>query len=216
MWVIPTITIEFIERMLDVLEVLERPFNPLFPVVCLDEKSKQLLKEVRQFLGIRPGKPKRVDYEYERNGTANVFVAIEPKAGKRIARVTRFRKKWDFAFFIKFLVDYVYPTAEKIVLILDNLNTHSKKALIDIFGETEGGRLAQRIEWHHTPKHASWLDPAEIEIHCLETICLKKRIGTLDDMREEVAAYVKERNDYHCGINWQFTRKRAIEKFHLN
>jgi hypothetical protein len=216
MWVIPEITIEFIERMLDVLEVLERPYDPLYPVVCMDEKSKQLLQETRQFLGMKPGKVKRVDYEYKRNGTANLFVMIEPKGGKRVIRVTIHRKKWDYAFFIKFLVDYIYPDAVKIVLIEDNLNTHTKKSLIDTFGKTEGNRLADRIEWHFTPKHASWLDPAEIEIHSLETICLNKRIGTLADMQSEVRAYVKERNEYHCGINWQFTQKKAVEKFHLN
>jgi hypothetical protein len=216
MWVIPKITLEFIERMLDILEVLKRPYDLHFPVVCMDEKSKQLLQETRQFLGMSPGKPKRIDYEYKRNGTVNIFVAVEPKGGKRIARVTSHRKKWDYAFFIKFLVDYIYPHAITIVLIEDNLNTHTKKSLIDTFGETEGNRLADKIEWHFTPKHASWLDPAEIEIHSLETICLNKRIGTFHDMTIEVAAYVKERNQYKCGINWQFTREKAIEKFHLN
>ncbi len=216
MWVIPKITLEFIEKMLDVLEALERKYDPKYPVICLDEKSKQLLKETRSFLGMKPGKLKRFDYEYKRNGTVNLFVMVEPKGGKRVIRVTRRRKKRDYAFFIKYLVDVVYCKAEKIVLIEDNLNTHNKKTLIAVFGDTEGERLADRIEWHFTPSHASWLDPAEIEIHSLETICLNKRIGFFQDMQSEVAAYVRERNQNHCGINWQFTREKAIRKFHLN
>ncbi len=216
MWVIPKMTLEFIERMLDVLEVLERKYDPEYPVICLDEKSKQLLKETRQFLGMKPGSLKRVDYEYKRNGTANLFVMVEPKGGKRVIRVTKHRKKREYALFVKYLVDKAYKDAKTLVLIEDNLNTHNKGSLIEAFGEKEGERIATKIEWHYTPKHASWLDPAEIEIHSLETICLNKRIGFFQDMQSEVAAYVRERNQYHCGINWQFTREKAIKKFHLD
>lgn len=216
MWVIPRITLEFIERMLDVLEVLERAYDPNHPVICIDEKSKQLLGETREPIEAKPGQEKRIDYEYKRNGTANLFVMIEPKGGKRIVRVTRHRKKRDYALFVKYLVDTVYRNAQTLVLIGDNLNTHNKGSLIETFGEKEGERIARKIEWHYTPKHASWLDPAEIEIHSLETICLNKRIATFQDMQSEVAAYVRERNHYHCGINWQFTREKAIQKFHLD
>jgi hypothetical protein len=216
MWVIPKITLDFIERMLDVLEVYERPYDPKFPVVCVDEKSKQLLKEVRNWLRMKPGKPKRQDYEYERNGTVNMFVAVEPRGGKRAVRVTKHRRKRDWAFFIRYLVDVVYKDAEKIILVEDNLNTHNEQTLIDVFGEKTGKRIGSKIEWHFTPEHASWLNQAEIEIHSFETQVLKKRIGTFQKMQSEIAACVRYRNQKYCMINWQFTRNKAITKFHLN
>lgn len=198
------------------LEVYERPYDKNLPVVCMDEKSKQLLKDTRTTIAGKPGKPERVDYEYERNGTCNLFVAVEPKAGKRIVRVTRHRAKKDYASFIKYLVTKVYKKAKKVVLVEDNLNTHSKKILIEILGEKEGGKIARKIEWHFTPKHASWLDQAEIEIHSLETQCLNRRIPNFHTMQSEVAAWVKKRNKDKCKINWQFTRKKAKEKFKLD
>jgi hypothetical protein len=202
--------------MLDVLEVYERPYDKNFPVVCMDEKSKQLLKDTRAIIAGKPGKPEKADYEYERNGTCNLFVAVEPKAGKRTVRVTRHRKKPDYASFIKHLVTRVYKKAKKIVLVEDNLNTHSKKVLIEMLGETEGNIIAAKIEWHFTPKHASWLDQAEIEIHSLETQCLNRRIPDFHTMQSEVAAWVKKRNRDKCRINWQFTREKAKEKFKLS
>ena len=217
MWCIPNITLEFIERMLDVLEVYERPYNPLLPVVCMDEKSKQLLEDTknRTPLPMRPGKAKRADYEYKRNGTANLFVAVEPKAGKRIVRVTKRRTKKDYASFIKFLVLAVYKKATKVVLVEDNLNTHSKDVLIEALGE-EGRKIADKIEWRFTPKHASWLNQAEIEIHSLEQQCLNRRIADFHTMQSEVAACVKKRNKDKCKINWQFTREEAEKKFNLS
>lgn len=204
--------------MLDVLEVYERPYNPKLPVVCLDEKSKQLLKDTKGRLPIsaKPGRPARSDYEYQRNGTCNLFVAIEPKGGKRIVRVTRRRTGKDYASFVKYLVDHVYKEAEQVILVEDNLNTHNEKTLVEHLGELEGKRLAKRIEWHYTPKHASWLDQAEIEIHSLEIQCLNRRIPTFHKMQSEVAAVVRKRNQDKCSINWQFTRKKAKEKFHLS
>lgn len=215
MWCIPKVTPEFVERMLDVLEVYERPYDPQKPVVCMDEKSTQLLKETRNTIPGKPGKPSKADYEYERNGTVNLFVAVEPKAGKRTVRVTRRRTKKDYASFIKYLVTKVYKKAKKVVLVEDNLNTHSKKVLIEVLGEIEGNKIANRIEWHFTPKHASWLDQAEIEIHSLEQQCLNRRIPDFHTMQSEVAACAKKRNLDKCRINWQFTREKAKEKFKL-
>ncbi len=215
MWCIPNVTSEFKKRMLDVLEVYERVYNLQKPVVCMDEKSTQLLKETRMTIVPKPGKPTRADYEYERNGTCNLFVAVEPKSGKRIVRVTRRRTKKDYASFIKHLVTKVYKKAKKVVLVEDNLNTHSKKVLIEVLGEKEGNKIARKIEWHFTPKHASWLDQAEIEIHSLEAQCLNRRIPDFQTMQSEVAACVKKRNQDKCGINWQFTREKAKEKFKL-
>lgn len=215
MWCIPKVTPEFKKRMLDVLKVYERPYNPQKPVVCMDEKSKQLLKDTRISLKSKQGKPTRADYEYERNGTCNIFVAVEPKSGKRIVRVTKHRGKKDYASFIKYLVTKVYKKAQKVVLVEDNLNTHNKQTLIEILGEKEGRKIVRKIEWHFTPKHASWLDQAEIEIHALEQQCLNRRIPDFHSMQSEVAACVKKRNQNKCKINWQFTREKAKEKFKL-
>jgi len=201
--------------MLDVLEVYERPYDPHKPVVCMDEKSKQLLLETRESIAVKPAKSKRVDYEYKRNGTVNLFVAVEPKGRKRIVKITKHRKKKDYAKFVNYLVDTVYKNAEVVVLLEDNLNTHNKGSLIEAFGEAEAELIAKKIEWHYTPKHASWLDQAEIEIHSLEAQCLDRRIGTFQMMQSEVAACVNKRNKDRCGINWQFTREKAREKFHL-
>jgi hypothetical protein len=202
--------------MLDVLKVYERPYDPQRPVVCLDEKSKQLLKETRLPIGGKPSKPARTDYEYERNGTCNLFVAVEPKGRRRIVRVTRKRTGKAYASFVKYLVDRVYEGVEKVAIVEDNLNTHNKETLIEILGEKEGKRIAQKIEWHYTPKHASWLDQAEIEIHALEQQCLNRRIPDFQTMQSEVAACVRKRNHDRVGINWQFTRERAIQKFRLS
>lgn len=215
MWCIPKVTPEFKRRMLDVLKVYERPYDSQKPVVCMDEKSKQLLEDTRVAVAGKPGKPAKADYEYKRNGTCNLFVAVEPKAGTRTVRVTRRRTKKDYASFIKYLVTHVYKKSKKVVLVEDNLNTHSKNVLIEMLGAKVGGRIARRIEWHFTPKHASWLDQAEIEIHSLEQQCLNRRIGDFHTMQSEVAAYVRKRNFDKCRINWQFTREKAKEKFHL-
>jgi transposase len=215
MWCIPTITAEFKKKMLDVLEVYERPYNPDYPVVCVDEKLTQLIKDIRASLSIKAAQPRKIDYEYKRNGTCYIFVAVEPKAGKRSVRVTRRRTKKDFASFIKYLVLHVYKRAKKIILVEDNLNTHNKTALIETFGEREGKKLARKIEWHFTPKHASWLDQAEIEIHSLEEQCLDRRIPDFHTMQAEVAACARRRNRDKCGITWQFTRKKAKQKFQI-
>lgn len=215
MWCIPALTAEFIKDRFDVLEVYERPFDPQKPVVCIDEKSKQLLKDSRALIQTKRRKLTRMDYEYKRNGTCNIFVAIEPKGRKRIVRVTKHRRKKDYALFIKYLADKVYRNADKIILVEDNLNTHNEESLIETFGRKTGKRISAKIEWHSTPKHASWLNQAEIEIHALGTQCLKRRIGTFQEMQSEMAACVNKRNKDKCGIKWQFTRIEAGRKFRL-
>lgn len=202
--------------MLDVLSVYERPYDPKYPVVCLDEKLKQLTKDVRNTVSCKPAKPQRQDYEYERKGTCHLFVAVEPKGGKRAVRVTKRRTKRDYASFVKYLVTKVYKEAGRIILVEDNLNTHNENTLAESLGEEAGGKIAERIEWHYTPKHASWLNQAEIEIHSLEQQCLKRNIPTFQDMQSEVAACVRKRNEDKCKIVWQFTREKAKEKFRLS
>jgi len=202
--------------MLDVLEVYERPYDPARPVVCIDEKLKQLIHHTKPPLPPAQGKPQRVDYEYERNGTCNLFVAIEPKGRKRCVRVTRRRTKKDYCSFMQFLVNHAYKKAKKIVIVEDNLNTHGSEVLREILGEKEGAKVGRKIAWHFTPIHASWLNQAELEIHALEQQCLNRRIPDFQTMQSEVAACVRRRNKNKVGIDWQFTREKAKEKFKLD
>lgn len=181
----------------------------------LMKKSKQLLEDARQGVAAKKGKPAKYDYEYIRHGTVNLFVAVEPKGKKRYVFVTKHRKKKDFAKVVKNLVTKIYRKAKKIIFVVDNLNIHSKKTLIAVFGEKEGKKLNKKIEWYYTPKHASWLNQAELEIHSLSTQCLKRRIPTFQKMQAEVAAWVKDRNKKGIGINWQFDTKTAKEKFKI-
>jgi transposase len=201
--------------MLDVLEVYERPYNPKKPVICFDEKSKQLLSETRKSIPMRKGRIKRRDYEYKRHGTVNLFVAVEPKGKKRVVTVTRRRTKKDFAGFIKKLVGRIYKDAEKIVLVLDNLNTHTKETIKEILGKKEAAEICRKLEIHYTPVHASWLNMAEIEIGILTQQCLKRYICSFQAMQHQTAIWVKERNKKGAGINWQFTREKAVKKFNL-
>lgn len=216
MWCIAKIDKEYERKMLDVLEVYEKPYNPDYPVICLDEKSKQLLGETRKSIPAKQGKVKRKDYEYKRNGTINLFVAIEPKGKRRIVKVTKHRKIPDFAKFVKKLVLKTYKHAKKVVLVLDNLNTHTKEAIRETFDVKLARKILKKVEWHYTPKHASWLDQAEIEIGVLSIQCLKKYISTFQQMQKETSIWAKERNRKQIGINWQFTREKAIDKFQLN
>jgi hypothetical protein len=216
MWCIPTITPEFEKKMLDVLEVYERPYDEKYPVICFDEISKQLLAETRAPLPIQSGKAKRYDYEYTRNGTVNLFVAVEPKGKKRYIFPTKQRKKKDFAKVIQKLVTKKYRRAKKILLVTDNLNIHTEKTITEVLGEKEGKKITGKIEWHYTPKHASWLNQAEIENHALSTQCLKRRIPTFQTMQHEISVWAKDRNKKQIGIHWQFTREKALDKFQLN
>ena len=202
--------------MMDILEVYERPYNPDFPVVCFDEKSKQLLQDKRTAIAVKPGRIKKQDYEYQRNGTVNLFVAVEPLAGRRRVRVTKRRTKSHFAREIRQLVTKDYQEAKRVILVMDNLNTHREESLVKELGKREARKILGKIEWHFTPKHASWLNMAEIEISVLSSQCLKRRIPAFQEMQKQVAAWVRDRNRRRSGINWTFTRKEAFQKFKLN
>ena len=171
--------------------------------------SKQLVSETRVPLPMQPGQPECCDYEYERQGTCNLFVACEPLAGKRYLKVTEQRTKADFAYFIRDLVDVYYPTAEKLVLVMDNLNTHTLAALYEVFEPAEARRLIEKLELHSTPKHGSWLNMAEIELSVLQRQCLDRRLGDRVTLEREVAAWVSARNGTAVKINWRFTTTDA-------
>ena len=192
----------------DVLDVYQRPYDPLLPVVCLDETNRQLIEE-RRIPVTEPGQVELVDYEYRRHGVANLFVAFEPLGAKRVVEVTESRKRVDFAAFVKNLVDVHYSHAEKVVLVMDNLNIHSTASLYEAFPPAEARRIAEKLEIHHTPKHASWLNMAEIEIGVLSRQCLAEKMVSIDDMRRKVAAWQWRRNSAHCTANWRFTTADA-------
>jgi transposase len=190
----------------DVLEVYTRPYDPSRPQVCLDEKNKQLVGEIREPLAAKPGRAARHDYEYERNGTANLFIVCEPLVGWRHISVTKQRTKLDLH----------YPEAEKIVLVVDNLNTHTPAALYEAFDPAEARRLLERLEIHYTPKHGSWLNMAEIELSVLVRQCLEQRIPDRETLTEEVGAWEEERNAAESSIEWRFTATDArIKLKHL-
>lgn len=180
--------------------------------MCLDEQSKQLIRETRPPISARPGQPERIDYEYERNGTANLFMTFEPLAGRRRVQVTDRRTKIDFAEVVRELVDEQYPQAEKVVLVMDNLNTHKLSSLYEAFTPAEARRLIGRLEVHHTPKHGSWLNMAETELSVLSRQCLDRRIGEKDELRSEVASWERRRNTAKCRVDWQFTTADARVK----
>ncbi len=193
----------------DVLDVYKRPFDSRFPVVCMDETSKQVLRDTREPLPMEPGKPERVDYEYEREGVANLFLFCEPLMGKRWVDVTEHRKKVDWAHQIKELVDKRYPEAERIVLVMDNLNTHSPTSLYEAFPAGEAKRLADKLEIHYTPKHGSWLNIAEIELSVLSRQCLDRRVPDFETLQAEVEAWQERRDAKGGKIDWRFTTDDA-------
>jgi len=214
-WCIPPeANAEFVAQLEDVLDVYERPYDPRRPQVCLDETSKQLVGEVRGPLPAAPGKPRREDYEYERKGVANLFLVTEPLRGWRHVTVTDQRTALDFARVIRDLVDVRYPEAERIVLVLDNLNTHTPAALYAAFPPEEAHRLNARLEWHHTPKHGSWLNMAEIEFSVLARQCLDRRIADKSILKGEIALWQARRNHAGTGIRWRFTTADARIKLH--
>jgi len=177
MWCITEITREYKKRMYRLLNLYNRAYDPKFPVVCFDEKSKQLLDDSRTPIPMKPGRVQKYDYEYRRNGTCNIFVAVEPKAGKHYIKVTDHRTRKDFALFIKWLIDEKYKQAKKVLMVLDNLNTHFKKSIYETFSVQECIRLLKRVKFIYTPKHASWLNMAEIEINLLQQECLNRNIA---------------------------------------
>jgi transposase len=196
----------------DVLAVYHRRYDGRRPVVCLDEGGKQLIGDVRPPLPVRPRRPAKEDYEYERNGTANLFMAFEPLAGARRVEVTRRRTNKDFARLIRRLLDEWYPEAEKVVLVLDNLSTHTPAALYETFAPAEARRLVERLEVHYTPKHGSWMNMAELELSVLARQCLDRRIPDLEALRREVAAWQQARNAATVKVDWQFTTAVARVK----
>jgi hypothetical protein len=193
----------------DVIGVYHRPYDAAYPQVCVDEGGKQLIGDVREPLPVRPGSAAKQDSEYARHGTANLFMAFEPLAGRRVVEVTDRRTAVDFARFLKRLLDEVYPAAERVVLVTDNLNTHGPGSLYEAFDPAEARRLADRIEWHYTPKHGSWLNMAEIELSVLARQCLGRRIPDRAALAREVAAWVAGRNADLVGAAWRFTTADA-------
>jgi DDE superfamily endonuclease len=198
----------------DVLEVYHRPYDAKRPLVALDEASKQLVGEVVQPLPSAPGQPVRFDYEYVRNGTANLFMVSEPLLGWRAVQVTERRTAKDYAEVLRWLAEGVHPDAEVIVLVQDNLNTHTLASLYEAFPPEQARRLAERFEVHYTPKHGSWLNVAEIELSVLARQCLDRRVATAEELRREVAAWQEERNERGVEVRWRFTTAEARIKLH--
>lgn len=205
---------KFVCQMEEILDLYKKPYNPLYPVVCMDESSKQLIKEVREGLPMTPGQLEKYDTEYERNGTANIFMGFEPLQGIRFTKITERRTKVDWALYIKELVDIHYKKAEKVILVMDNLNTHDKSSLYEAFEPSTAKRIADRLEIHYTPKHGSWLNMAEIELSHLSRQCLSRRIGEKSIMTSEVEAWTKARNNQKIIADWQFTTSDARVKLH--
>lgn len=193
----------------DVLDLYHLPYDPRFPLICMDESNKQLVGEVATPIPAAPGRPQLVDHEYVRNGVAEIFMEVEPLAGRRHVAVTEQRTRKDWAGFIKSMLDERYPEAEKIRLVMDNLNTHNLASLYEAFEPEEARRLARRLEIHHTPKHGSWLNIAEIELSALKIQCLDRRIPEIDKLRSEVAAWEADRNNRIATVDWQFSTADA-------
>ena len=212
----PDANAAFVAAMEDVLETYQKPRDPERPLVCLDETSKQLVIETRKPIPAKPGRPIRYDYEYERNGVANIFMTFAPLEGWRKVKVTDHHAAGDYAQVLKDLSDVHFPDAKQIVLVQDNLNIHSKASLYEAFPAAEARRLVERFEWHYTPKHGSWLDLAESELGILAAQCLDRRIPDKKALTNEIAAWENERNAKHTKSDWRFTTKNArIKLKHL-
>src|SRR5262249_26814626 len=212
-WVIPPRQSgEFVARMEDVLEVYHRPYDERRPLVCLDEVGVQLVGEARVPLPARPGQPARYDYEYVRNGTANLFMVFEPLLGWRWVKVTERRTASDLAEVLRELVEEIHGEARKVVLVTDNLNTHSPGCLYEAVEPAQARRIAEKLEWHYTPRHGSWLNTAEVELAALGKQCLGRRIGSAEELRRQVAAWELERNEAQVEARWQFTTAKARVK----
>lgn len=212
MWCIAEITPEYRERMYRLLNLYEEQYDPKFPVVCIDEKSKQLIEDIRKPIPMKSGSLARVDYEYKRNGTRNIFVAVESRAGRRTITVTRTRKKSDFANFVRDLIKNKYTQATEVRIVLDNLNTHFAKSFYETFSKNEAEEILEKITFYYTPKHGSWLNMAEIEINMMERECLGKKIGNERLLRQRIQAWTKERNNEKKKIYWTFTKQDADRK----
>jgi hypothetical protein len=208
----PEANAAFVASMEDVLEVYQRPHDRERPLVCLDETSKQMIVETRAPIPAKPGTKTRHDYEYERNGVANLFMLFAPLEGWRHVKVTDRHTAIDYAHILKDLSDTHFPNAKKIVLVQDNLNTHKPASLYQAFPAPQARRLVERFEWHYTPKHGSWLDMAESELGVLATQCLNRRIPDKSKLIKEVAAWQNNRNKHHAKADWQFTTEDARVK----
>jgi hypothetical protein len=209
MWCIGSLTEEYRRRMYDVLELYARPYREREPVICIDEKSKQLIRDSRPGLPMKLGVPAKYDYEYVRKGTCNVFVAVEPKGGHRVVQITERRTKPEFVGFVRQLLEDTYASARKVHLVLDNLNTHFRSCFEEVLGPSAACALLRRVQFHHTPKHASWLNMAEIEISILDRQCLGRRLMDRATARREVGTWQRQRNAQRRGIDWTFTRQDA-------
>ena len=203
----------FVAAMEDVLEVYSRPFDPDRPMICMDEKPYQLLDEVREPISMKAGSVAKVDSEYKREGTCSIFIFTEPLAGWRYVEAFEHRTKKDWAHCVKWVLDTQYPEAEKVVLVMDNLNTHVISSLYETFPPQEAFRLSQRLEIHYTPKHGSWLDIAEIELSALAAQCLgDRRIPSIEILNEELRSWETKRNSEQKGVDWHFTNEEARTK----
>jgi len=199
----------FVACMEDVLDVYHAPYDPLFPLVCMDESNKQLVGEVHAPLAAAPGRGQIIDHEYVRNGVAEIFLEVEPLSGRRHVEITEQRTRKDWAMFIKGMLDERYPQATKVRLVMDNLNTHSAASLYEAFEPEEAWRLAQRLEIHFTPKHGSWLNIAEIELGVLSRQCLDRRMESTAVVRQECSSWDRQRNAQQKGVDWRFTTADA-------
>ena len=208
-WCIPSAGAEFVWRMEDVLDLYAEPYDPSRPMVCFDEQSVQLIAETRRSLAMKPGKPERIDYEYSRNGTRNLFVFFQPLAGWRHVKVTEQRTKIDFSHCMRDLTDAFFPQAEVIRVVQDNLNTHTPASLYESFEPAEARRILSRLQFHYTPKHSSWLNMAEIELSVLSGQCLDQRIPDEVTLRHEIAAWQELRNEQRATVDWHFTTEKA-------
>ena len=213
-WCIADLSGEFVARMEDVLDLYEEEYDAERPVVCFDETSKQMTGHTRTPIVAEPGRLERIDYEYKRNGTRNLFMLCEPKGGWRHVEVTDRRTAVDFAAQMRWLVDEAYPEAKVVRLVLDNLNTHKMGSLYEAFEPVEARRIARRLEFHYTPKHGSWLNMAEIELSVFGKHCLRGRVTDEIQLRRQIGALEAERNDAGAIIHWRFTTRDARHKLH--
>ena len=212
MWCIQEITPEYRRRMYDILNLYEEPYNPLKPVLGIDEKPKQLIEDSRTPIPLQPGKTEKQDYEYIRRGKVNIFMGVEPKWGKRYTEVTEQRTKKDFALYMKYLLEVKYPSVKVLRIVVDNLNTHNESSFYENFEKKEAKRILKKIEFHYTPTHASWLNVAEIEIGIMDRECTNRRIKNKEMLTREVKAWEKRRNKQRKKIMWTFTKQKADEK----
>jgi len=212
MWCIQQITPKYRQRMYDILDLYEEPYDSLRPVLGIDEKPKQLIEDSRTPIPLTMGKIEKQDYEYIRRGKVNIFMSVEPKGGKRYTEVTDQRTKKDFALYMKYLLEVKYPSVKVLRIVVDNLNTHNESSFYENFEKKEAKRILKKIEFHYTPTHASWLNVAEIEIGIMDRECTNRRIKNKEMLTREVKAWEKRRNKQRKKIEWTFTKQKADKK----